>query len=233
MNGTPTETPAYLPIFEINLIKEYAERLRRRQRMARVGMGIAVVIFLISAVFVFWACGSILRIQRARTGISSLEADLQTSKDLYTKLDGIRTEAAEKIGEVGCLLPISQRRVEWAPKLAALGNALPHGMSIHKIDGTAEDLFVDLIEETKSASRRKSRKSANIPERNLSFSLIYLPLGRSGGDPMNSLLGALRSSESFMNKMGDVQIERTERSTWDAKDVILYTGTLTGATETP
>jgi len=236
MNDNHSEAPAYLPLFEINLIKEYAERLRRRKRMARVGVAVATIIFIISAVFIFWAGKSLKGIQAMRKRIDFLGQDIAESEALYKKLDDVRTETANKTAEFNCLLPLSQRRVAWASKLAALGNALPDGMSINKIEGESGDLFNKLYDEPGDKKKEEKKKEEKVLiQRSLSFTLIYLPQG-GGGDPSRlllDLLEELRSSEAFMNKMDDVQFEGTKSSKWDKEPVILYEGTLTGATEEP
>lgn len=217
-----------LPLFEINLIGEYADRLRRRRRMARVGEAATIVLFVISGLLLLLALHNVNEARKRRIRIRTIENELKAAIRVVEDIEEQQEKLALRLEPFMPLMVIRDRRVAWAPKLAALGEALPAGMSVHKIDGTTYGVFGS---EKKGSSRRRGK--AEEGERRLDYSLLYLPSNGETEDPIGLLLGRLRQSDRFMSGMDMTQLEASEKGAWDKRSVIFYRGLLWGAFEEP
>ncbi|GAH79871.1 unnamed protein product, partial [marine sediment metagenome] len=178
MNRPEGEGGPVPPLFEINLIGEYADRLRRRRRMARVGAGATVILFVISGALLLFALHNLNEVLKHRRRIWTLGNNLATAQEIVAEIEKQEKNLALRLEPFAPVTAVRGRCVAWAPKLAALGEALPAGMSVHKIDGAAEDIFK--TERRRAARRRKGREAG---ERLLDFSLIYLPSAGRTEDP--------------------------------------------------
>jgi len=228
MNRPEGEGGPVLPLFEINLIGEHADRLHRRRRMARVGAAATVILFAVSGALLLFALHNVNEARKRLMGIRSIQNDLAASRGIVADIEKREKDLALRLEPFVPVMAIRGRRVAWAPKLAALGEAMPGGMSVHKIDGTADGIFGT---EKKAPSRRKTGSAKT--ERRLNFSLIYLPSASQTEDPIGMLLGQLRGSDRFMADMDATQLEASEKGNWDGQSVIFYRGLLRGTLEEP
>lgn len=228
-------------LFEINLIADRVAKLRRRQVLEHCGslmalllMGAGGVLFLVALMHVTAAIGH-------SSGIARIENELEQEKRLYEELDALRHTAIEQLDRHPLLVPLAEARVNWAAKLAQMARALPPGMGIAKVEATSGDLFVEppkpLPEPTKSDKQKSKtkrkpvrRKPTRAPE--MVFSVMYLPSVNVERDPISSLLGRLRGSGDFMDKMDFVRLEAAREEVWKGFKVIFFRGLLKGAPRT-
>jgi len=223
MSRSPNTAAPVLPLFEINLIEEQAKRLHRRRRMERIGSVATIVLLALAGALLVFSLHNLLRVARKRIGLKALTVQLKELKQECADLDAKHASLSRKTAGLAPLLPLCRKRVAWAPKLAALGAALPRGMAIHKLDANAGDLFY-----APPPLAKKRRAAAPPLVRKLSFSLIYLPAAGETQDPIGLLLERLRGSEAFMDKMDFTRLEAAEKGVWDGLSVIFFRGLLRG-----
>jgi len=225
MNGQASEPAATVSLVEINLIADRVPRLLRRRLLSRLGeigalamLAVAALLFLVT----FMHLTSLMRVKLAMMRFSS---DLKAERQVCRELDALRHEAAKKIGLFSRLAPVAERRVAWAPKLAALSDALPRGMGVHKVNVTGGDLF---FEPGKAKTGRGDTRQQRKKVPHMTFAVIYLPsVGRSE-DPMGELRENLRRSEAFMDKMKFVRLEATAQEPWNQIQAQFFRGLLEG-----
>lgn len=228
MNRSEGEGGPVLPLFEINLIGEYADRLHRRRRMARVGAAATIILFVLSGALLLFGLHNVNEGRKRRMRILSIRNNLATAREIVAEIEKQEEDLGLRLEPFTPVIAIRGRCVAWAPKLAALGEAMPNGMSVHKIDGAADGI---LGTEKRSSSRR--RRGAKEGERRLNFSVIYLPSTERSEDPIGLLLGRLRDSDRFMTDMDVTQLEASEKGNWDGQSVIFFRGLLRGTLEEP
>jgi len=226
MNRPEGEGGPVPPLFEINLIGEHADRLHRRRRLARVGAVATAILFVVSGALLLFALHNVNEARNRRMGILRIRNNLATAIRIVADIEKQEKDLALRLEPFVPVMAVRGRRVAWAPKLAALGEAMPGGMSVHKIDGIADGIFGT----RKQTSSRRATGSTK-GERRLSFSLIYLPSASQTEDPIGALLGQLRGSDRFMAGMDVAQLEASEKGNWDEQSVIFYRGLLRGTLE--
>jgi len=223
---TPRATERKL--FEINLIGDRVDRLRRRRALSRVGDAAAVVMAAAALVFCVLTAFDLFGIMRLRDDLRTLGRQLAEEQKVAEKLDAMRGDVVKKVGNLKVLVPIAQRRVSWAPKLAALARALPAGMGVAKVRVESGDLFAD----PNDPKRKKRRKrSDEIDAAHLVFSVVYLPKASRTLDPMGDLRENLESNGEFMEKMEFVRLEAQAEEVWNGLQVEFFHGLLKGVEE--
>jgi len=223
MNGQSSE-PAATSLIEINLIADRVPRLMRRRFLARIGeIGTLAMLGLASLLFVA-TLAHLTTLMRVRLAMTRFVSDLKTERQVSQQLDSLRDEAAKEIGLFIRLSPVARRRVAWAPKLAALSEALPAGMGVHKVDVTGGDLFPAPKGKAVRGDARQQRKRTP----HLTFSVIYLPSAGRSEDPMGQLRENLRRSAAFMDKMEFVRLEATAEEAWNQVQAQFFRGLLEG-----
>jgi len=215
------------PLFEINLVAERAEKLRRRQRLEIWTLGAALVILAIAAVFLLQSVRNVTKSWKSRNVVRMRESQIHRMEQERTDIERFREAVAMKVEKLVSLAPLAERRVLWAPKLAALAEALPESMGIAKLRADSGELFVasHAGAKKKGATRRRRHKTSAVPA--LNFSVIYLPPGLA--DPISRLLDPLRNSDAFMQKMDFIRMEQTEEGIWQGVPVTFFRGLAKGA----
>jgi len=220
--------PAKINLFQINLIEDRVDRLRRRRALSRVGDAAAVVMAALALVFCVLTAFDLFGIMRLRSDLQTLGRQLVEEQKVAEKLDAMRADVVKKVGNLRMLVPIAQRRVSWAPKLAGLARALPSGMGVAKVRAKSRELFAD-PKDTEQKKRRK--KTGEIDAANLVFSVVYLPKASRTLDPMGDLRENLEVNGEFMNKMEFVRLEAQAEEVWNGLQVEFFHGLLKGVEE--
>jgi len=218
------------PAFEINLVRDRLGRLRRARAVYRFGLVAACVMLAVSALLCLRTVGHISTVIRNAAGVSRLSAELIGEGDLCGRLDTQRINALAKVGDFSRLVPLAEARVAWAPKLAALADALPPGMGVSVVRLASGDVFAEAPPEAPDPEAKKApRRPPKITPPSMTFTIVYLPSAGTTRDPMGLLLDELRSADAFMRRMEFVRLEATEEDTWRDRSVILFRGLVKGA----
>lgn len=210
--------------YEINLIGNRVDRLRRRQVLSHVGDVASVFMLTVAVVLCLIAVMNLWNIMSLKLKMRSVAHKLQLEEELCAELDGLRTKTMEQVGLLPKLVPAAERRIPWAPKLAAMAMALPRGMGIEKIYAESGELFPPPGSGAQNERGASSKKNVA----RMVFSVVYLPSAGQSEDPMGQLRGNLQEAEAFMDKMESVNLEATAEETWDNVPVQSFRGLLKG-----
>jgi hypothetical protein len=211
-----SKAPNLPELFEINLISDRVDRMRRRQVLGRVGDFASFVMLGVAVLFYFAAALNLWTIIRARASVNKLNASIAAEEVESEKLELAKTAAINSVALYQKLLPIYERRILWASKLTALANLKPKGMGVIEVVAQPGNSFpeeeVIVGSQTKKSIRR--RKSQTPLDPDMHFKVIYLPSAGDTDDPMKTLRADLLRSEIFMDKMEVVEVLRVEKGAW-------------------
>jgi len=189
---------------------------------------------VVSGVLATMTAGHLVAHVRASQGASEAGNQLIKAREGEEELNAQRKAACEALGPVGALTSIARRRVAWAPKLAAIAQALPPGGGILSVDAQSGDTF---YQPPPPVPPHFDKQGKEVPRAAVApptppamkFSVLLSPtLGAS--DPM-PLLDRLRKSEVFMTRIAGVQIDATAQDNWMGGPAIVLSGSCTGAQE--
>ncbi len=221
MNQTRQQQPE-TKLFQINLIANRVDHLRRKRVLARLGEMASVAMLAVALLFYFMALLNTMGILRNQGHLNKLNAKYESERLLAETLDQLRMETMAKVGVLQHLIPLAEERTTWAPKLAAMAEALPAGMGLANVVADSGDVFPSNKPQT-ARGRASEPKAAE-----MKFSVVYLPAAGLSDDPMGVLRKNLRSSDAFMHKMDLVRLESTAEESWANIPVQFFEGVVKG-----
>ena len=233
----PTDSlpvPERVGLFEMNLMGDRVQHMRRRVRFFQICSALALVMVVAGGVLAAMTAGHLVEYIRAGQGASEANRQLIEAREGDAELDAQRKAACEALGSVGALTSIARRRVAWAPTLAALAQALPPGGGILAVEAQSGDTFYRPLPPAAAELDRQGKavpRAAPAPPAppGMKFSILLSP-ALGAGDPM-PFLERLRKSETFMKRIAGVQVDVTAQDNWMGGPVIVLTGSCAGAQE--
>ena len=226
MNELLTQSGSAPALFEVNLIGDRVERLRRRRILSRLSDLASVIMLGVAGFFCLIVLLHLTLTMRVRLQMNRLERDLEVEQRVAQELDNMRAKTVESIGKMQTLVPVAQSRVSWAPKLAAMAKNLPAGMGVAKVNADSGELFRDPASPTPQRGGR--RATSKLDMAHMIFSIVYLPRAGESQDPMGALRENMASSDAFMKKMEMLRLDATAEETWNGMQVQVFQGLLKG-----
>ena len=226
MTSTPDTEPRVIPAFEVNLIGDRVNWLRRREAIQHVVSVMALGMLLVAGVLALAAATHLTSAMRRRVGVRLKEAELLQQRKVCDELDQMQAVVATELAGVSPLVRVASARIAWAPRLVAFANALPKGMGIAALSASSGDVLAASTGTQAPKAMTPEQKEAAVPR--MTFSVVYAPRPGSSEDP-TGFLERLQASEPFMRKMAFIRIEATEREVWRDTPVILLQGSCKGS----
>lgn len=215
MNGThPPPTAAGKPVlFEVNLIRDRIDSLRRRRRMQNLSMAGALLMLLAGGVVAVMAATNLLHMRKLTAVLESDRRALVDARSLCNHLDRLRKDAISEISFVTPLLTVSRKRVEWNVKLDQFATALGTGGGILMVSGNSGDVY---SEADAAAAAFRSSDTAS-----LTFA-VMMPAAASAR--LNAFAQMLGSVPGFTTKLGPVQVESIDLDPADVAGAAILRG---------
>lgn len=217
MNGTPPPaTAAGKPVlFEVNLIRDRIDSLRRRRRMQNLSMVGSLLMLLAGGVVAAIAGSHVLHITGQRGALESDRKQLLAERILCNRLDRMRDEAMKEIGFVTPLLTVSRNRIEWSVKLSQFAAAVGPAGGIDKITADSGDIYAD-----PAVDAAPGTPARRIEPAQFTFAVL---MPASLGPKLLSFSDDLNATPGFTTKLGPVQIESQDLdSSTDGTVAILH-----------
>lgn len=209
MNGTPPPVVAAgKPVlFEVNLIRDRIDSLRRRRRLQNLSMAASIVMLLAGG-----AIGVLAGLNLRNTTVqnAALESDrkqLYKARQLCNNLDHLRDEATSEISFVTPLLTVARKRIEWSTKLGQFATAIPQGGGVQMVAGSGGDVYTETLADGKTPV---ALRSSDLPS--FSFAVV-IPIESAAR--LDYFTQALNSLPGFTATLGPVL---TESITMDPAD---------------
>ena len=226
ISGEPAISPR---LFEVNLLRDRVDKLRRRRMWQNVASGAALLMLLVGGLLALAAVMHLTNAMRLGLGVRNLEGELAQQKKVCLELDGLKKATLDEVQALSPLIPLARARVAWAPKLAALADALEPGTGLLSVQGGSGDVFSARSPGVEPAKGRRpippGQEDTFLPR--LSFAMLYAPVAGGEENP-HSLLERLRSSEPFMRKIAFVRLVAMEEDTWNSRPIIVLHCTARG-----
>jgi len=226
--------PVRTGLFEINLLGGRVQRMHRRVRFFQVCSALALLMVVIGGALSAITARNLVNYVRARQGAHEAAVQLAAAQSATAVLDLERKEACQALGSVGSLSSIARRRVAWAPKLAALAQALPAGGGILVVEAQSGDVFwqappppAPVPDKAGKLPQGPAVKPATPPA--MKFSVLFPPA--VGGPNLMQFLECLQRSDTFMKRMSGVYLDAAVQEPWMDSPAMVLTGSCRGAEE--
>ena len=234
--GEPIPVPVAVRagIFEVNLLGDRVQHMHRRMRFFQICSGLALVMIVAGGLLAATTAAHLVAYIRAGQGAASASAQLAEAQKGEAELNAQRQKACDALGSLGALSSIGRRRVAWAPKLAALAQALPPGGGILTVEAQSGDTFYQpapaaapVLDKLGKEVPRPAAKPPAPPV--MKFAVLVSP--SLGAGNLMSLLERLRRSGTFMERMGQVRLDAAVQDEWMGAPASVLSGSCTGAEE--
>ncbi|GEM_PF-2430315 len=227
-------TPGRDGLFEINLLGDRVQRMHRRVRFFQICSALALLMVVAGGGLSLVTARNLVAYVRARQGAHQAAIQLSDAQSATATLDLERKAACEALGSVGSLSSIACRRVAWAPKLAALAQALPPGGGILAVEGLSGDIFWQAPPPVAPTLDRSGKpipvpvaKPAAPPA--MKFSVLFAP--SVGGPNLSQFQERLKHSDAFMKGMSGVRLDASVQDSWMGSPAMVLTGACKGSEE--
>ena len=209
-------------LFEVNLLGDRVDKLRRRRLWRNMASVAALLMLLIGGLLALTAVMHLTTAMRLKLGVRNLEGELAQQQRVCQELDALKKATWDEVQAVSPLIPLARARVAWAPKLAALADELEPMTGLLSVQGFSGDVFSARPSGVETAKGRRTippgQEDTFVPR--LFIAVLYTPVAGGDENP-HSLLERLRSSEPFMRKMAFVRLVATEEDSWNSRPVIV------------
>jgi len=136
---------------ELNIIKgRYEKYAKKRLYIRLIGLyilGLVFVLFTIGVNFLFTR----IQIQKITGEIKNIKEKMMKEKNVIEKIKRQNAESKKLLQKIMDYQAEKKNRIDWAPKLAEIGNSVPYGVWIDKLTG-----------EIKYSKKNKKEKIINI-----------------------------------------------------------------------
>jgi hypothetical protein len=208
-------------LFEVNLIGDRIQKSFRRralQKWCTVGTAVMLLAALVMAIRIVVHLSAGFGVN---SRIRADERQIQKDEEGIANLDKLKQDVLARVRNVAPLVAIADAKVDWAPKLVALGEASPSGASLMTFQGSQGDLFGALATTSSTAG-------SQAPGVKINFAVVYIPDESSEENPIN-LVKRLRASKDFLRHLDHVGLDSLENETEEGSSVVILRGTAEGA----
>jgi hypothetical protein len=206
MNGTPPPAVAAgKPVlFEVNLIRNRIDSLRRRRRMQNLAMVASLVMLLAGGAMAVFAGLHLLQKTKVSAALKSDRMELTSARALCNDLDEKRKVAKREIAFVTPLITVSRKRIEWSVKLEQFSSAVGPTGGVQMLAGNSGDVY------TETDPKTATFRPAEAPQ--LTYAVL---MPASATVRLNSFSQTLNGMTGFASKIGYAQTEAIELDTHD------------------
>jgi len=218
MNGTPPPVVAAgKPVlFEVNLIRDRIDSLRRRRRMQNLSVAASLLMLLAGGAIGVVAGMNLTENTRQAAALKSEKSQFADAKLSCKNLDTARDKATEEIAFVTPLLTVAKKRVDWCTKLGQFATAIGPGGGVQMVAGSSGDVYTDPPADAKVAI---VVRTSDLPS--FSFAVVA-PADQA--PRLNSFTENLNSLPGFVKKIGPAQTESITMDPADAGATVTLRG---------